>query len=62
MIPALIEGIQQPAYKEVRLAAAKALGEMKAEAKPAAGALQQAAQDKDPEVAKAAAAALQLLQ
>ena len=60
MIPALIEAIKQPAYKEARLAAAKALGEMKA--KPAAGALQEVAQDKDAEVAQAAAAALRQLQ
>jgi HEAT repeat protein len=59
MIPALIEGVQQPAYKEVRLAAAKALGEMKGEAKAAAGVLKEIAQDKDAEVAKAAAAALE---
>lgn len=60
MIPALIEAIKQPAYKEARIAAAKALGDMKA--KPAAGALQEVAQDKDAEVARAASAALRLLQ
>lgn len=62
MIPALIEALRQPAYKEVRLAAAKALADMKGDAKPAAEALREAAKDKDAEVAKAAAAALQQLQ
>ncbi|HVE43172.1 MAG TPA: HEAT repeat domain-containing protein [Planctomycetota bacterium] len=58
MLPALIEGVQQPAYKEVRLHAARTLGEMGAEATPALGALREVAKDKDAEVAKAAADAL----
>jgi HEAT repeat protein len=61
MLPALIEGIQQPAYKEVRLQAARTLGEMGAQAAPALVALREAAQDKDAEVAKAAADALRQL-
>ena len=62
MLPALIEGVQQPAYKEVRLQAARTLGEMGAEAAPALPALKEAAKDKDAEVAKAAADALKQLE
>jgi HEAT repeat protein len=62
MLPALIEGLQQPAYKEVRLHAARTLGEMGADAVPALGALREVSKDKDAEVAKAAADALRLLE
>jgi HEAT repeat protein len=62
MLPALLEGLQQPSYKEVRLQAARTLGEMGALAAPALGALREVAKDKDAEVAKAAADALKQLE
>jgi HEAT repeat protein len=62
MIPALIEGVQQPAYKEVRLHAARTLGDLGALAAPALAALREVARDKDAEVAKAASDALRQIE
>jgi len=62
MIPALIEAVQQPAYKDLRLHAARILGEMGADAKPAAGLLREVAKDKDQEVAAAMAEALRRIE
>jgi HEAT repeat protein len=62
MIPALAEAVQQPAYKDLRLHAARFLGERGAEAKAALGPLKEAAKDKDREVAQAAAEALRRIE
>jgi HEAT repeat protein len=58
MLPALLEALRQPAYQDLRLAAARVLGDLGKDAQEAAGALREAAQDKDRDVARAAGDAL----
>jgi HEAT repeat protein len=58
MLPALVEGLEQKPYKEVRIKAATFLGGFAGDAKPAIPTLVAAAKDSDPEVAQAAAQAL----
>lgn len=58
VVPGLIEALAQPAYRDLRIAAAGFLRDMGADAKSATEALQKAAQDQDQEVARAAREAL----
>lgn len=58
MIPALIEGLEQKPYKELRLNSALYLGAMGTASKPAIPVMIAAAKDADVEVAKAAGEAL----
>ncbi|HVR83281.1 MAG TPA: HEAT repeat domain-containing protein, partial [Planctomycetota bacterium] len=62
IIPALMEAVQQPAYKDLRLHAAGYLGELGVDAKAAVGQLREASKDKDPDVAQAALAALRRIE
>jgi HEAT repeat protein len=58
MIPALVEGLDQKPYKELRLHSARFLGEMGPQAKAAVPTLIAASKEPDAEVARAAADAL----
>ena len=61
MLPALIEAVQQPSYKDLRIHAARYLGDLGADAQPALAALRDMAQDKNPELSQPAAEALKRL-
>ena len=58
MVPALTESLAQTTYADLRAPAARCLGDLGADARPAAESLRQAARDRDPNVARAAAVAL----
>lgn len=58
MLPGLIEGVDQKPYKDLRLQAARFLGEMGGESRVAVPALVAAAKEPDSEVSRAAADAL----
>jgi HEAT repeat protein len=62
IIPALVEAVQQPAYKDLRLQGARYLGELGADAKAAVGPLREASKEKDPDIAQAASAALRRIE